>query len=181
LISQDFSQISGDKVFLRKFNLSDAAKIFQMSIEPGMKQWIPDQVYQDLNESEEVLRFLIEQYDSPDGPKAVPVVFGICLHETGELIGHAGLSPLDGQVEIGYAIEEIQQKKGYASDAIAAICKWAAGFYRLPNISGIVAADNPASCRVLEKAGFTFIEAAERTMHGKMRLVRIYRFSPESP
>lgn len=168
--------IQGQQVLLRRFTLSDVEKVFQMSLEDGMKQWIPDQVYSDLEEATEVVRFLIDQYDSAKGPSVVPVVFGIFLRETGELIGHAGLSPASGQVEIGYAIENCQQQKGFATDAIAALCAWGMKYYSLPHILGIVASDNASSCRVLEKAGFTFTEEIERDLHGTRRLVRIYKY-----
>ncbi len=168
--------IQGQQVLLRRFTLSDVEKIFQMSLEDGMKQWIPDQVYRDVDEATEVVRFLMDQYDLTKGPSVVPVVFGICLRETGELIGHAGLSPTSGQVEIGYAIETSQQQKGFATDAIAALCAWGIEFYCLPHILGIVAVDNTASCRVLEKAGFNLSEELERELHGTRRMVRIYQY-----
>ncbi len=166
----------GASVFLRKFAITDAEKVFQMSLEKGMQQWIPDQVYADLNESENVLKFLMQQYDCGKGPAEGPIVFGICLKASGELIGHAGLSPAAGGVEIGYAIEESQQRNGYATDAVATVSKWALHFYQLPEILGIVAAENIPSCKTLEKAGFFLSVEKERTLHEKIRLVRIYSF-----
>ena len=177
MISEGFSRIPGKRVFLRKFTLEDTEKVFQMSRENGMKKWIPDQVYADLQETESLLKYLIEQYDSPDGPDKVPIVLAVCLQNTGELIGHAGLSPADGQVEIGYAIEEAQQRQGYASDAISAYCKWALSSYRLSHIVGIVASDNVASCRTLARAGFELIEEKERILHGVKRQVKIYHIT----
>jgi len=176
-LSERFSSIAGDRVFLRKFTINDAPKVFQMSRENGMRQWIPDQVYADLQESESVLNFLMQQYESSKSPAETPIVFGVCRKESGELIGHAGLSPLNGAVEIGYAIEDCQQRKGYATDAIKAISSWGLSFYRLPEILGVVAAANTASCRALEKAGFTLSEEKEQALHGKVRPVRIYSFA----
>ena len=183
-LSENFSSITGNAVFLRKFVSTDAPKVFQMSLENGMRQWIPDQVYADLQEAESVLDFLMQQYESGKGPAETPIVLGVCTKESGELIGHAGLSPLNGKVEIGYAIEDCQQRKGYASDAIRAISNWGLSFYRLPEILAVAAAANTASCRALEKAGFKLSEEKEQTMHGKMRPVCIYSFStpqPENP
>ena len=175
-LSENFSSITGNAVFLRKFVSTDAPKVFQMSLENGMRQWIPDQVYADLQEAESVLDFLMQQYESGKGPAETPIVLGVCTKESGELIGHAGLSPLNGKVEIGYAIEDCQQRKGYASDAIRAISNWGLSFYRLPEILAVAAAANTASCRALEKAGFKLSEEKEQTLHGKMRPVRIYKF-----
>ena len=179
-LSERFSSITGDRVFLRKFTISDAPKVFKMSLENGMRQWIPDQVYADLQESESVLNFLMQQYESGKSPAETPIVLGVCIKESGELIGHAGLSPLNGKVEIGYAIEDCQQRKGYATDAIQAISCWGLSFYRLPKILAVVAAANTASCRALEKAGFKLSEEKEQIMHKKLRLVRIYSFSARS-
>ena len=174
-LSENFSSITGNAVFLRKFVSSDAPKVFQMSLENGMRQWIPDQVYADLQEAESVLDFLMQQYESGKSPAETPIVLGVCIKESGELIGHAGLSPLNGAVEIGYAIEDCQQRKGYATDAIKAISSWGLSFYRLPEILAVAAA-NTASCRALEKAGFKLSEEKDQTLHGKVRPVRIYRF-----
>lgn len=178
-LSGSFSSIAGNAVFLRKFVSTDAPKVFKMSLESGMRHWIPDQVYADLQEAESVLDFLIQQYESGKGPAATPIVFGVCHKESGELIGHAGLSPLNGKVEIGYAIEDRQQRKGYATDAIMAISNWGLSFYRLPEILAVAAAANTASCRALEKAGFSLSEEKEQTLHGKIKLVRIYGFSTQ--
>lgn len=175
ILNEDLKIIYGP-VFLRKFRRDDAEKVWQMSVEEGMKLWIPDQVYQDINEAEEVLDFLMKQYDSSEGPKQVPIVFAVCLEKNGELIGHAGLSPVDEGVEIGYAIEEAQQRNGFATAAISALCQWGKSFYQLERILAIVAAENVASCRALEKAGLAFVEEKERRLHGKLRLVKIYRF-----
>ncbi len=176
-LSESFSSITGDAVFLRKFVSNDSPKVFQMSLENGMRQWIPDQVYAYLQEAESELNVLMQQYESGKSPAETPIVFGVCIKESGELIGHAGLSPLNGKVEIGYAIEDCQQRKGYATEAIKAISSWGLSFYRLPEILGVVATANTASCRALEKAGFTLSEEKEQALHGKVRPVRIYSFT----
>jgi RimJ/RimL family protein N-acetyltransferase len=176
-LSCELFKITGKLVFLRKFSLTDAAKVFGMSREKGMQQWIPDQVYADLKESESVLSYLIQQYAASKSPAEVPIVFAVCSGESGELIGHVGLSPAAGKVEIGYAIEDSQQRRGYAADAIKAASSWALSCYSLPDILGIVAAANIASCKALEKAGFTLSEEKERVLHGKIQLVKIYSFS----
>ncbi len=62
--------------------------------------------------------------------------------------------PADGSAEIGYGIADEYQGKGYATEAVSALVKWA---FRQPNVIYITAAteeSNLASQRVLEKAGF---------------------------
>lgn len=171
----DASQrVEGERVFLRPFTLDDAEKVFRMSLEAGMKQWIPDQVYENLAHAREVLTFLIEQYKSPAGPDSKPLVFGICVKSTGELIGHVGLSPVDKAVEIGYAIEERMQGKGCASEAVCLMLRWAFETYNVPAILGIVAKDNAASVKLLERVGFRLRREERRRMHGRLTEVRTY-------
>lgn len=162
-------------MLLRFFVPEDAPKAFAMSQEAGMRTWLPDQVYESEARALEVLRHLIEQCSDPGTPSRGPYVLGVCTHDSPELIGHVGLSPLGGDVEIGYAIEEGCQGHGFATEAVRTMSDWGLERFALPRVLGIVAADNPASCKVLEKAGFHFVEETLRTLHGRSRLVRTYQ------
>lgn len=162
------------RLALREFELSDVAKVFTMSQERGMRTWIPDQVYADKDETRELLRYLIAHYSEPGDPARGPYVLGVCLRTTGELVGHVGLSPLCGTVEIGYAIEERHQGKGFASEAVTATSSWALRRFGLTHILGIAAADNVASCRVLERAGYELSQEVEGCLHAHRGLIRTY-------
>ncbi len=71
----------------------------------------------------------------------------------GEIIGGCGLFDNQGQAEVGYWITPAHWGKGYATEALAGLLDIArmVGHTRL---LGHHAADNPASARVLRKAGF---------------------------
>jgi RimJ/RimL family protein N-acetyltransferase len=85
-----------------------------------------------------------------------------------------GLSPLDGEIEIGYAIEEGRQGHGFATEAVRAMSEWALQRFALPRVLAIVAADNAGSCNVLQNAGFQLAEESIRCIHGRSRLVLTY-------
>ncbi|MBI4510840.1 MAG: GNAT family N-acetyltransferase [Deltaproteobacteria bacterium] len=161
-------------LLLRRFSVEDVAKVFLMSREPGLQEWIPDQVYEDEQQAAKVLRYLIEKYEDPGDPRLAALVVGICLQATSELIGHVGLSPLQGEVEIGYAIEASHQGRGFASEAVAAMCAFGLEGLGLARILGIVHKDNIASCRVLEKAGLVLVREEAGTLHGRGGFVRRY-------
>lgn len=167
--------IETQNLTIRPFTLGDTEKIYKMSIEVGMKQWIPDQVYSDENEAREVLEFLITCYSDPD-PKVKPYVLGIELKETRELIGHAGLSPIGDGVEIGYAIEEKHQGKGYATEAVTALSIYGTELFCLERINGIVDSTNAGSVRVLEKAGYRFVGEEVRRAFGRSGMCSIFIF-----
>ncbi len=72
------------------------------------------------------------------------------------LVGGGGfLGPPDGgAVQIGYSVLPEFQRKGYATETVAGLVRWA---FDQPGVGRIVAETewaNPASVRVLEKAGF---------------------------
>lgn len=169
--------IEADNVALRYLTMADVEKIFQMSREAGMQQWIPDQVYEDEKESAEVIAFLSAQYKNPPVPQEAPYVLGVELKLTQELIGHVGLSPAGSSVEIGYAIEEKHQEKGYATEAVSAFSSWALKGLEIPEVLGIVDCENNSSCRVLEKSGFILDEENEKNAFGRRCLCRTYRKS----
>ncbi len=175
MTEMEFQKVEGQLIFLRKFSLTDSEKVFQMSVEPGMKEWIPDQVYTDKHHSEEVLKFLIQQYNDNSGPDKNPIVLGICLKNSKELIGHVGLSPFEEEVEIGFAIENSQQKKGFATETIQLITNWGFSKFRLPFIWGIASSENTGSCKTLEKAGFVLFSEENRNFHKRDTLVKNYK------
>ena len=146
--------LSTARLLLRPFTLADVPKVHAMGDEDGIRRWIPDQVYRDQQHAELVVRALIAHTDNQPDPRARPYVLGIEHKESADLIGHVGLSSARGSVEIGYAIEQSRHGHGYATEAVIAISRWATVELSLPEVLGIVEADNVSSCRVLEKAGY---------------------------
>jgi RimJ/RimL family protein N-acetyltransferase len=164
---------------LRRFVPADREKVFRMSQEEGMRTWIPSQVYRDEAHAGSVLAFLISQYHTGEDPRTVPIVLGVQLKATGKLVGHVGLSPFDGAVEIGYAIEQAQQRRGFATEAVRAACTWATSEFPIRNILGITAARNIASQGVLLHAGFRHKEERIMQFQGSEQPVLIFEFSAQ--
>lgn len=162
--------ISTARLRLRRFTLADAPKLLVMSVEPGMRQWIPDQVYRDQAHAEDVVRLLTSFTDRAPDPRTSPYVLGI--ENAGSLVGHVGLSPSRGSVEIGYAIEEARQSAGLATEAVTAMSEWGLTELGLREVLGIVGVANAPSCRVLEKAGFA---RDSESVDGRGQPIAIYR------
>ncbi len=162
---------------LRRLAPADAEKIFQMSREQTMRRWLYSQVYRDQAHAASVLAYLVAQYDTGKDPKTVPLVLGVQLRNTGELVGHVGLSPLGEAVEIGFAIEQAQQGKGFATEAVRAMCTWANATFPIQSILGLTAPQNFASQKVLLRAGFQ--RKMERVMRfqGSEQPVVFFEFS----
>jgi RimJ/RimL family protein N-acetyltransferase len=167
--------ITTSRLVLRPFTVADAPKLLVMSHEHGLRRWIPDQVYRNEHHAAQVATALMAHTANPPAPSVHPYVLGIEHKDAGVLIGHVGLSPARGSVEIGYAVEEQLQGKGFASEAVEAMSRWALTELSLAEVLGIVAVDNVGSCRVLEKAGFTLDGDDARHVDGRGQAIRIYR------
>src|ERR1043166_3515727 len=72
-------------------------------------------------------------------PRHPPYVLGVWLSASHELIGHVGFSPCEYGVEVGYAIGDAYQNRGYAKQAVFAATTWALCRFDLPFIYAIVA------------------------------------------
>lgn len=147
--------ITTERLVLRPLLVEDVPAIYAMSLEPLLGKWIPDQVYRDEAHAEEVVRMLIEMATHRD-PRHKPFVLAIEDRATGEVIGHVGLSAARGSVEIGYAVAERLHGRAIATEAVSAVAAWGLAEFHLPELLGIVATANVASCRVLEKSGFVY-------------------------
>lgn len=77
------------------------------------------------------------------------------------------------EVRLGYLLTEPFWDKGLASELIAGLVRWCRDRGGIHSIAGGVARDNPASKRVLEKAGFHSDHAADEGGNGEeiLRLV----------
>jgi RimJ/RimL family protein N-acetyltransferase len=75
----------------------------------------------------------------------------------GQIVGSIGLFHADWEVrsaEIGYGVRAGERGKGYASEALAAVARWALTAGGLQRAWLTANTDNVASVRVAEKAGF---------------------------
>ncbi|MBB4917112.1 GNAT family N-acetyltransferase [Streptosporangium saharense] len=79
----------------------------------------------------------------------------IVERESGLVVGSIGLfwPPNEGALEIGYGVVPSRRGRGYASEATRAMVEFALGLPGVHTVHADVEPSNPASVRVLEKAG----------------------------
>jgi RimJ/RimL family protein N-acetyltransferase len=104
--------------------------------------------------------------------------FLIALREDGQAIGVIGFGGDAGAAELGYALGRRFWGCGYATEAVSAVADLAreVGAGRLDAYTFV---ENPASARVLEKAGFSDLGVAARDYpkRGGARRVQHYRMT----
>ncbi|MEP0545458.1 MAG: GNAT family N-acetyltransferase [Rhodothermales bacterium] len=89
--------------------------------------------------------------------RAAGTQYAFVIVAGGEVVGHISVKNVDrarGEAEIGYWIGRPYWGRGYASEAVRRIVAFAFEEIGLRRLYAHVLAHNPASGRVLEKAGF---------------------------
>ncbi|TCT26904.1 RimJ/RimL family protein N-acetyltransferase [Melghiribacillus thermohalophilus] len=73
-------------------------------------------------------------------------------------IGLKGKPDKDGGVEVGYFVNEEKRNRGYASEALKAICEWAFSQNKVNMMKAVTDQNNLPSQKVLEKNGFEMVQ-----------------------
>lgn len=84
--------------------------------------------------------------------------FALEEHGSGCFIGDCGLRTMEHDTrlgQIGYTIARSHWGRGFATEAVVALVRYAFGAFPFHRITASADPRNSASCRVLEKAGFT--------------------------
>ncbi len=82
-------------------------------------------------------------------------------------VGFKGTPEASGESEIGYGLAPIARGRGYATEAVGALCAWA---FTDPALTAITATTvtHPDSSRVLEKLGAEVVRKGEGTTDWKL-------------
>jgi RimJ/RimL family protein N-acetyltransferase len=84
-------------------------------------------------------------------------VDGLGERELVGIVGYKGLPNIDGTVEVGYSVMEAHRRRGYASEAVAALVERAFAFPQVVRVTADTFPDLTASILVLERNGFTVV------------------------
>lgn len=176
-MSLDQLPLDTGSLLIRQIVLDDAGALLRLSNEATFRAWLPSQVYRDASHARSVLEFLIAQYSRPANPRQGAYVLAIEHKADRTLIGHVGLSPIDDDVEIGFAIAQRYQAHGFAVEAIVAASRWALKSFQLDRILGITSSANIASKRTLVRAEFVYQGDKVMKFQGTEQPVSVYALS----
>ena len=102
----------------------------------------------------------LEKVSAPTGFESYMVVHRDSMTVIGDA-GFKGLPNADGEVDIGYAIIEQAQNRGYGLETAKSLTDWA---FQQPGVKAITARcllDNAPSARILVKLGMQQVSATE--------------------
>ena len=145
--------IETERLIITEFTMDMAEIVQENSVDEDNRRFVPDEVWETVEEVKEILEFLISQYGSFDGPLVYPII----VKETNNNnVGYVQLVPIeDGMWELGYHIAKRCTGNGYATEAVRAFLPVIAKAANLTEIYGICLAENKASDAVMKKCEFT--------------------------
>ena len=138
------------RLTITRFTMDMAQAVHENSLDEDNRRFVPDEVFETVEEAADTVGFLMGVYESGDGPLVYPI-----LLKDGTYIGYVQAVPFDdGSWEVGYHIGANYTKKGYATEAVQAFLPVIMPKLGLKRIKGICLADNLASRKVMERCGF---------------------------
>ena len=164
-------RIETTRLVIMELTIDMAAEIQRQSQDEQTRRFVPDEVFDTLEEAQEAVRMLTNAYQSPDGPYVYAVV-----RKDHVLLGYVQLCRIDEGWEIGYHIGMEHRGQGYAAESVRAFLPAIMGRLGIDQVWGVVDEHNGASCRVLERCGFTLIERGEGLYHGAVKPRRRYLY-----
>ena len=173
-------RIETERLVITEFTMDMAQAVHENSLDEDTRRFVPDEVFETVEDAEETVAFLINQYGGTDGPLVYPVL----LKDGGQNIGYVQLVPLDGGGwEIGYHIAKAHTGRGCAAEAVRAFLPVIARAVGISEVQGVCLSGNLASRRVMEKCGFEPVSEGTGKYQGERREVfrAVWQLPADSP
>ena len=143
-------RIETERLIITEFTMDMAEAVHLNSLDEDNRRFVPDEVFETVEEAADTVGFLMSVYENGEGPLVYPV-----LLKDHTYIGYVQAVPFDdGTWEVGYHIGSGYTKHGYATEAVKAFLPVIMPKLGIERIAGICLADNRASVKVMEHCGF---------------------------
>ncbi len=140
-----------NRLIITEMTMDMAQAVHENSLDEDTRRFVPDEVFETIEDAAETIDFLMAQYGAYEGP----LVYALLTKENGRNIGYVQMVPMDdGAWEIGYHVGKPYTGQGYATEAVRTFLPLMAKAIGIGEVLGICLKENAASCRVLEKCGF---------------------------
>lgn len=159
-------EIITNRLRITELTMEMAEDIHADSLDDATRRFLPDEVFETLEEARETVAFLMSRYDAQDGP----LVYAVIQQEDGGLAGYVQMVPMvEGTYEIGYHIGERYRGNGYAGEAVRAFLPVMAQTLGISEVYGISLKENVSSCKVLANCGFETVFEGIGCYQGEQR------------
>lgn len=156
-----------DVLTITRMDTSMYHDVWQNSLDENNRRFVPDEVFESLEDAKEVVDQIIAWYDTTDGP----FIYAVIRNKDKANIGYVQLVKIEEGWEIGYHIAQKYNGNGFATRAVSLFLDYLKNNTDLKEIYGVALADNIASRRVLEKNGFALFFEGDGQYQGKLRKI----------
>lgn len=165
-----------NRLIITEFDLSMAKAVHINSLDEDNRRFVPDEVFETVEDAAETLEFLIDCYSSGEGPLVYPI-----LLKDQTYIGYVQAIPLnDEEWEIGYHIGGDYTGHGYATESVSAFLPVIMKKLGIDTIKGVCLAENIASVKVMERCGFKKLYEGKGSYQGSQRNICQFVFTLEN-
>ncbi|MGN0342140.1 MAG: GNAT family N-acetyltransferase [Roseburia sp.] len=170
-------RIETNRLIITEFTMDMAEAVHLNSLDEDNRRFVPDEVFETVEDAAETVEFLMGVYENGNGPLVYPVTL-----KDGTYIGYVQAVPFDdGTWELGYHIGVKYTKQGYATEAATAFLPVIMKQIGITEMTGICLADNKASAKVMERCGFIKLFQGIGNYQGEEREICkfVYYLSPK--
>lgn len=164
--------IETERLLITEFDKSMIESVHLNSLDDDNRRFVPDEVFETIDEARETVEWLISCYQGDEGPFVYPM-----LLQDGKNIGYVQVVQIENGWEVGYHVSKAYTGNGYSTEAVIAFLPVIMKQLKISNIYGICLAENIASQRVLNKCGFILEYAELGNYQGVERPIRRYKYS----
>ena len=153
--------LRGERVTLRALKMRDDRDMFEYGTDTEVTKHVLWETYDDIRDARAYIRFVRRQYAAGDA-----YIFGIEYER--KLIGTIGFMWVNEEfrsAEIGYSMNRAYWNRGLMTEALRVLLRYAFGTLRLNRVEAQHETGNPASGRVMQKAGMRY----EGTLRQRVR------------
>ena len=170
-------RIETTRLIITEFTMEMAEAVHLNSLDEDNRRFVPDEVFETVEEAAETVEYLMKVYENGDGPLVYPVTL-----KDGTYMGYVQAVPFDdGTWEVGYHIGDNYTKQGYATEAVSEFLPVIMKQIGITEMMGICLADNKASVKVMERCGFIKLYEGIGNYQGEEREICkfVYYLSPK--
>ena len=114
LIKKYKTIISNQNIIIAHFNPSMVYDVYQNSLDEDNRKYVPDEVFETLEEANDVTNAIIDSYSSKTGP----FVYAVIRKIDNANLGYVQIVRIKDGWEIGYHIAKRYTGNGYATEAV---------------------------------------------------------------
>lgn len=147
--------IETNRLILRKIQVDDVEQVYNnWCSDPLVSKYVTWETHNNIEQTRDYINYKVDLYNHNYRFDWVVVI-----KDTNEIIGEIDAVKTSvnySLIELGYCFGSRYWNKGYASEALSAVIEYLRDIARVEKITACHISTNPASGRVMRKAGMTY-------------------------